>query len=268
MVIENFFLHYKKPAQYLYWGEHYLDFYGVPGPGKPIQKIKTLNDVSLVDITPTQWTPIAREIPAVDSGIMLNSGHFIFNIFEFDKLPFTEQLKKELVEWRLKKVFPEAIEDYEHHFFSITRNRIFSILIKKTIKDKIQQLFVEHKIPLIYIGNSTVEVINYMAKKGKAAPDFFIEVDKSITIVVFLEGGLPYYLRKFRSDHAEDLVDEVVKTSKFVQNSYAKVPLTYSLVAERAHADLNLPLIREELARLQLQPREIKDRDQLLFVGK
>jgi hypothetical protein len=268
MVIENFFIYYKKPAQYVYWGENYLDFYGVPGPGKPIKKIKTFDNVSLLDITPSQFQPIAREFPVMDTGVLLNSTHFIFNIFEFDKLPFQENLKKELVEWRLKKVFPENLDEYEHHFYTLKKTRVLSILIKKNIKDKIQQLFQENNIPLIYISNSTIEMINYMAKLGKSAPDFFIEIDKNITIVIFQERGLPYYIRKFRSDHAEDLVDEVIKTSKFVQNSYAKIPIHYSITADRPHSDLNFHLIHEELAKLQLVSRDIKERDQLFFAGK
>ncbi len=268
MVIENFFIHYQKPAQYLYWGENYLDFYGVTGPDKTIKKIKTFNNISLLDITSAQFQPIARELPALDTGVLLNSGNFIFNIFEFEKFPFQEKLKKELVEWRLKKVFPESIDDYEHHFFSLKKTRVFSILIKKNIKAKIQQLFQDNNIPLIYIGNSTVEMINYMAKAGKSAPDFFIEIDKNITIVVFQENGLPYYIRKFRSDQAQDLVDEVIKTSKFVKNSYAKVPVTYSITADRPHSDLDFHFIHDQFAQLKLVARDIKDRDQLFFPGK
>jgi hypothetical protein len=268
MVIDKFFIYYKKPAQYLYWGENYLDFYGVPGNGKTLAKIKTFESISLTGVSADQFQAVAGELPALDTGLFLNSGHFIFNIFEFEKLPFQENLKKDLVEWRLKKIFPENIEDYEHHFYPLSKTRVLSVLFKKVLKEKIQQLFDENNIPLIHIGNSTVEIVNRMATMKKAAPDFFIEIDKDLSIVVFQERGLPYYIRKFRSSKTEDLVAEVVKTINFVKNSYSKSPVTYSIALESAHTDLDTHLIHDELAKKEIMALDTKNREQLIFPGK
>jgi len=227
MVIDNFFIHYKKPAQYIYWGENYLDIYRVPDSDKVLKKVKTIDNVSLLELSAQEFGDIAVELPDVNTGLMLNSGHFIFNIFEFEKIPLLDELKKDLVEWRLKKVFPENIAEYEHDFFKLNKNKVFSILFKKSLKEKIEDLFTENGITLVYMGNSTVEIVNHMARLKKSAPDFFIEIDKNLSMVVFANQGIPFYVRKFRSEQATDVVGEVVKTINFVENSYSMVPHTY-----------------------------------------
>ncbi|MCP5045571.1 MAG: hypothetical protein GY940_00250 [bacterium] len=268
MVIDKFFIHYKKPAQYLYWGEDYLDLYGSPDTGQNIKKLKTYAGISLSGVTGDQFQSVARDIPAIETGVFLNSQDFIFNIFEFEKLPFQETLKQELVEWRLKKVFPENIADYEHHFYSLSRGRVLSVLFRKSLKETIQQLFTVNDIPLIHIGNSTVEIMNRMSKSKKSAPDFFIEIDKSLSLAVFQENGLPYYIRKFTCDSAESLVGEIVRTINYVKSSYSKTPATYSITADRTHAGLDFLQVRDELGKENLLTLDTQDRETLLFPGK
>jgi hypothetical protein len=270
MVIDKFFIYYKKPSQYLYWGENYMDLYAVPTTekGKRFTKIKTYEKIPLMDASADDFLAVARDLPTVDTGIFLNSGNFIFNIFDFEKVPFQENLKRDLVEWRVKKVFPENIGDYEHHFYHLSRTRILSVLFKKSIKEKIEELFKDNGIPLIHMGNSTVEIINRMAKLKKNAPDFFVEIDKNLALVVFQEMGLPYYIRKFRIGKPEDLVAETIKTITFVKNSYAKVPVTYSITVDRTHSDMDFNMVRDELAKQELQLGDINDREQYFFPGK
>jgi len=268
MVIDKYFIHYKKPGQYLYWGENYLDFFAVPTTEKHTKKIKSFEGVSLAQATPEAFQEIAREIPAVETGVFLNSSQFIFNIFEFEKVPFQEKLKRELVEWRLKKVFPENIDDYEHHFYQLTRNRVISVLFKKIVKEKIQELFENNRIPLIHIGNTTIEVINYMAKQKNKAPDCFIQIDKGLALAVFLQLGLPYYIRKFRFDQVEDLTAEIEKTVNYVKNSYNKTPASLSVITDRTHSSLDFNYLNDKLATHQIQSMELKEREQILFPGK
>jgi hypothetical protein len=266
MVIDHFFIQYKQPVQYIYWGEDYLDVYKVSDPNKGFIKTHTFDHVSLSAVNASEFQDIARVLLDVDTGIILNSGPFIFNIFEFEKVPWQEGLKKELVEWRVKKVFPENIADYEHDFFKLDKKRILSILFKKSLKEHIENLFQENDISLTYMGNSTVEMINHIVKLKKAPPDFFIEMDKTLFIIVFLGQGLPYYFRKFRADQTADIVSEVEKTINFVKNSYSRVPRTCSLMIR--HSDLELQTVYDELSRMEILPLDLKNNERFIFPGK
>ncbi len=263
MVIDHIFIQYKKPAQYVYWGENYVDIYKASDSGKDFKKTHSFDNVSLSGMNTSEFGEIARVLKDVDTGIILNSGPFIFNIFEFEKLPWQEGLKRELVEWRLKKVFPENIADYEHNFFKLDKKRLLSVLFKKSTKEHIENLFQENGISLTYLGNSTVETINHLFKLKKDAPDFFIEIDKGLSISVFLGQSLPYYIRKFRADQAADIVNEVAKTINFVKNSYARVPRTCSLMIRRS--DIELHTISDELSKREILPLDLKKYEQFIF---
>ena len=268
MVIDNFFIHYKKPAQYVYWGENDLDIYKVPDSEKIPRKIKSIENVSISDLNADGFRDIAVELQQIETGLVMTSGHFIFNIFEFEKIPIQEGLRKDLVEWRLQKVFPENINDYVHNFFKLDKTHILSILLKKSLKEKIEDLFAENSIDLIYIGNSTVEIMNHVALLKKTAPDFFIEIEKNLSMVVFLNQGRPYYIRKFRSDRAIDAAGEVSKTVNFVKNSYARVPRTYLAAMNHPHPEMDSLTIKDELAKLEVRELDLKNREELFFLGK
>lgn len=263
MVIEHFFIHYQMPAQYVYWGENYLDLYRLANAEKAFRKIASIDNISAATATAGQFREIAEKLLKVDTGVILNSGQFIFNIFEFEKIPWQESVRNDLVEWRLKKVFPENIEDYVHHYFKLGKNRILSILLKKSLKEKIEQLFAESGVSLVHMGNSTVEIMNHVARLKKDAPDFFIEIDNNLAITVFQDRTVPFYIRKFRSAQAADIVNEVVKTINFVKNSYARTPRTFSLLIRRFPGD-SQP-IRDELARGEILPVELKRDEQFIF---
>ncbi len=263
MVLENFFIHYKKPSQYLYWGESGVDIYNLSGNENSFRKSKSLTNLTLFDISSHQFKEIAREMVALDTGILLNSSQFIFNIFEFEKLPWQPSMRKEVVEWRVKKIFPENLDDYVHDFFCLTKKRVISVLFKKEIREKLETLFEENNIPLIYMGNSTLEIINQLAKIKKEAPDFFIEIDKSLAIMVFINRNIPYYIRKFRFDKEIGLVNEIIKTVNYVKNNYSLTPQRYFIASDPSEIDTNL--IRNELTGSELQSIEIKPKDQLFF---
>lgn len=266
MVIDNIFIQHKKPTQYVYWGENYLDIYKASNSDKGFKITHSFDNVSLSLINTPEFGEIARVLQDVDTGIILNSGPFIFNIFEFEKIPWQEGLKRELVEWRLKKVFPENIADYEHDFFKLDKKRILSILFKKSLKENIENLFQENDISLNYMGNSTVEMMNHIVKLKKDAPDFFIEMDKNLSITVFLGQGLPYYIRKFRADQAAEIVNEVAKTINFVKNSYSRVPRTCSLMIRRS--DIELHTVSDELSKMEILPLDLKNNEQFIFPHK
>ncbi len=266
MVIENFFIQYKKPGQYVYWGENYLDIYKASGSDKGFIKTHSIENVSLSTMSPSGFGDIARVLLHVDTGMIMSSGPLIFNIFEFEKIPWQEGLKRELAEWRLKKVFPENIDEYEHHFFKLDKKRILSILFKKSLKEHIENLFQENGLVLTYLGNSTVAAINHIAGMKKDAPDFFIEMDESFSIMVFLGKRLPYYIRKFRAEQAADIVDEAAKTINFVKNSYAANPRTCALMIRRSGIEPHT--ISDGLAKMDILPLDLKNNEQFIFPGK
>jgi len=263
MVIENILLHYKTPSQYIYWGENGMDVYHIPVTGKTFKKTKNYPVPGIVDITPTQFQEISRELLSLDTGIMLNSSQFVFNVIEFEKIPFQEKMRRDVIEWRLKKIFPENIDDYEHKYFKLSKKRVLSVLFKKVYKEKIESLFAETNIPVIFIGNSTIEVLNRARSMRRTFPDFFIEIDKALSIIIFMNKGVPFYIRKFRSNQASGVVSEVNKTVNFIKNSNALDPRNYFLVGESLEVDI--PFIREELGKAGFQSLDLKPTNQLFF---
>lgn len=252
MDITKYFINFRKAPQYIYGGENYIEVYKrVEGAFK---KTKTFEDKSIFDLGRYDIDEIKRECGDMETGIVLNSGFFIFNIFEFDKIPFKEEMRRGLVNWRLQKVFPEAIDLYDHDFFRIDRKKILSVLFKKSLKEKIETVFDEYGLKVISMGNSTIEIINNM-RKWKPVPDFFIEIDKGLSLVVFSSQAVPFYIRKFRGDKESDIAREVVKTVNFVKNSYENVPATYSIIC--GDSDFTFDPVREQLAELDMKELKV-----------
>jgi hypothetical protein len=275
MVInENFFIHYKRPAQLVFAGENYLDIYKYVN--KTFQKTRTFDNAPIFDLTVESFSSAARELSvagasagagaanAIETGVVLNSAYYIFNILDFEKIPLREGLRKEIVEWRLRKVFPENIDDYNHQYYKLDKNKILSILFKKSLKEKIETLFAQSQVNLTYLGNSTINNIDNVLRQ-KSSPDFFIEIDSNLFIVVFQKQSLPFYIRKFRSEHEDEAVSEVIKTINYVKNSYAQTPRTYSTISNRCR--LNLDAIKQELLGQEIKALDLKNKEKLFLPG-
>ena len=260
MVIDKYFLFYKRPSQYIFAGENHIDIY--KSTNKTLQKTKIFENISIFDLNTENFEKIKDELSDAETGIILNSGYFIFNIFEFEKIYLKEKLNREIVEWRVKKVFPENMELYEHDFFRMGKNRILSILFKKDLKEKVEDLFEENQCELIYMGNSTVEVINNI-QKTKHTPDLVIEIDRNLSMFIFLSRSLPHYIRKFRSDSDGDIVEEIEKTIHYVKNNYSKTIQTYSIVSNEL--DSNIDQIRDNLSQLNIKELILKNSERCLF---
>jgi len=263
MVIEKYLIYFKKPIRCVYWGEKGIEIVGLPENKKTPPTSKIIENLSIPDVTSEEFRPIIAELRGVETGILLNSSQFIFNIFEFEKIPFQERLKKELVEWRLKKVFPENIDDYDHNFYQLGKKRILSVLYKKTFKDKIESLFAENDVPLICLGNSTIEIMNCIKKWGRKSPDFLIEIDKGLSMLVFLSKGVPYYIRKFRNEKPTGIVAEIAKTINFIKNNYTNELRSFSLSADPS--DIDYQFVKNELEKLNIQPISLASKEEILF---
>jgi hypothetical protein len=224
MAISNWLLPERLPRQIIYAGDAHCEIFTLAD--KKIIKRTRVAGVVLNEPDASRWPEIGDRLQAVDTGIIFNSSPFIYNFFEFDKLPWSQKLLRELVDWKLQKIFPENIEAYDHQFFRLNKKRIFSILVKKTFLEQAESFFREKRMPLIYIGNSTLEVLNRLGKL-KPRPDFFVEIDDATCSLVFQNQGLPIYIRKFKTGSRSDMAAEISRTVQFVKNNYGCDPRSY-----------------------------------------
>lgn len=227
MGISNFFLPERLPRQVIYAGDRHAEVFALQN--KRMVSRTHVEGAALAESAAEHWTEIAERLQAEDTGIIFNAAPFIYNFFEFDKLPWQKKALGELVAWRLQKVFPESIEAYDHRFFQLDKKRVLSILVKKSLPEKIERLFREKQIPLTYIGNSTMEILIRL-RQAKSPPDFFIESDVASCTLVFQKEHSPIYIRKFKSGSIADTVEEIGKTVHFVSSNYGIEPRRYWLV--------------------------------------
>lgn len=262
MGLENLFLHYKNPHQFIYIGDDYFELY--ESDRGSIKKVSTIESISVFDLTTDEFLKIISKFKGKETGIILNSAHFIFNIFEFDKIPFREKLKRDLIDWKIKKVFPENIDHYEHEYFKLNKNRILSIMFKKSLKERIEHLTANNDFSITYLGNSTVEIMNNIFKSNQK-PNFFVEMDKQLSIIVFQDHSIPFYIRKFRVEKKDDVFEELEKTFHFVKNSYSIIPQSFTLVSNISPSFLNT--IRDKLSSIDMREMDFSEKKVLFLPG-
>ncbi len=242
------FVRYRTPVRFFYLGEEYIELYRVQN--QHVEKQETCEQISVFEINSDKFREMLDKIPKEsETGVILSSSHFIFNILEFDRIPLREHLMKDLIEWKIKKQFPEDINQYENHFFKLDRKKILSILFRKDLKESIENVFTDCQRPLTFFGNSTIEIMNHVFR-GKSLPDFFIEIDNGLCIVVFQSHSIPFYIRKFRIERGEEMIDELKKTLRFVASNFGRKPASYALIS---HNDEPLTGIQQELGKLELK---------------
>lgn len=260
MDISRLFIRFRVPDRFFYLGDKYIEYYRIQNQQKTEKR--AFDRVSGVDFRSDQFGEMLSGIPEKsEAGVILNSSHFIFNILEFDRIPLREHLVKDLVEWKIKKVFPEDMDQYENHFFKLDRKRVLSILFRKDLKERIEEVFIGHHQSLTYFGNSTVEIMNRIFQ-SKKIPDFFLEMDGNLCVVVFQHRSIPFYIRKFRIEKGEEMIDELQKTLKFVAANYLREPTSFSLIS---HDDEQLALIGSELEKLGLLDLKANSSAKLYF---
>jgi hypothetical protein len=233
MGLSAFFLPERLPRQLIYAGDRHAEI--VRLQNKKIIARTRVEGAALAENPDAAWAGIAAGLGPEDAGIVFNASPFIYNFFEFDKLPWKKKALQELVTWRLQKIFPENIEAYDHRFFQLDGKRVLSILVKKAFLEKSERWFAEQRISLTYIGNSTMEILA-RSQREKSPPDFFIESDQASCTLVFLERRSPIYIRKFKSGSIADTVAEITKTVTFVRNNYNIVPRLYWLIEHQNEA--------------------------------
>ena len=197
MGLNNFLLPERLPRQFIYAGDRHCEIFTLAG--KRIVRRQRVAGVALAELAAGGWPEIGVQLQPVDTGLILNSDPFIYNFFEFDQLPWSRKLLRELVAWKLQKIFPENIEAYDHQFFRLNKKRIFSILVKKA-------LLAADRIPVPGKAHSPDLHRQFHAgdlePAGKTqAPARFFRGNRRLAAarLVFQNKGLPIYIRKFKS---------------------------------------------------------------------
>lgn len=227
MGLNDFLLPERLPRQFIYAGDRHMEWFTLAK--KKIVQRQRIDGASLADPAANGWPEVAARLQPLETGVILNSDPFIFNFFEFDRLPWSPRLLRELVAWKLQKIFPENIAAYEHRFFRLNKKRIFSILVKKALLEQVESLFREKRLALIHFGSSTLEIMNRLARL-KCPADFFAEIDDASCCLVFQNQGLPVYIRKFKIGSRLEMAAEISKTVQFVTNSYGCPARSYFVV--------------------------------------
>jgi hypothetical protein len=240
---------FRIPARFILAGEGDIEIYTVNN--KKMEKTGGFDGLNVFNLNSRSFRDMLGVSPEkTEIGMVLNSNPFIFNILEFDKIPFREQLRKDLIEWKIKKIFPEDISHYQHEFFRLSSRRLLSVLLKKDLKQKIEKLVNDSNHSLTYLGNSTIEIMNHVFR-GKSVPDFFMEVDKQLLVVVFQHRSIPYYIRKFRVETGDEIKEEMLKTLRYVASTFGMKPRNYAVVSRNGQIDREK--IRRDLAAAELK---------------
>ncbi len=229
MGLSEFFLPERLPRQLIYAGDRYAEIVtltkGRVGDRRRMEGADLVGEAG----DGRGWAEVMAGLRPQETGIVFNASAFIFNFFDFDKLPWQKKALGELVAWRLQKIFPGNIESYDHRFYRLDRRRILSILAPRALAETAKARFREKCVPLTFIGSTTLTLLSRMVT-AKPAPDFFIESDGAACTMLFQNRRAPIYIRKFRGSLPADTVEEVVKTVAFVRGQYGIEPRRYWLV--------------------------------------
>lgn len=249
MGLSEFFLPERLPRQVVFAGDRHAETVSLRA-GRVSSRTLTPN--AALSGNDSDWTTVAEALRPEETGVVFNAAPFIYNFFEFDKLPWQRRALHELVAWRLQKIFPEDIAAYDHRFFPLDRRRVLSILVPRALLENTERQFQARGIPLTYIGNSTLEILARV-RQAKPSPDFLLERDSDSCTMVFQNRRLPFYIRKFKSGSAADTAGEIGKTVAFVRNQYGSEPRRYCLhdhQGEAAAAAVEAALTGGEYVRL------------------
>jgi hypothetical protein len=237
------------PEQFLYIGEDYLSIY--TRENKKYKRIESFYHYQLMKLTDSEFTNSSRVLNKNNIGIILNSSHFIYNLLDFQKLPIQRRICDEMVVWRLKKIFPDNIENYIHRYYKLSSKRVISILLKNETYKQLDRFGIKNPG---FIGNSTILTWNFALRRRWrnfiAFPDLVIETDNSSFVITAQLKGIPFYLRKFKLTNPERFKDEMGKILDFLHSTYKREMKTYRIINHSPDDDLKK--IREGLAALNM----------------
>lgn len=147
MELSRVFIRYRNPEQVIYYGDRTIDLFRII-KGNP-EKINSFERESSERIFPPE---LKRDLIKTGTGIVLNSDHFVFNMLNFDKIPFRKKQKDDLVNWRVEKIFPENIHNYIHEYFQFDKNTILSVLVRSDLIAALEAEIKSFGIDLAFSG--------------------------------------------------------------------------------------------------------------------
>jgi len=227
MGLEDYFISYRKPDEFVFIGSNNLSICRYVG--KKWNLIYSNKSFSINDIGENFSEIIRSKVKGDEVGIVVGSSEFIYNLLLFEKIPFKQKVREDLINWKIQKLFPDIIGNYHHEYFKLSAKSILSILISNDIKKTIELKIKETEKNSIYFGCSTFEIINNL-KRRKISPDFFIEDNSDQYTMVFLDKHIPYYIRKIRFTDQKEGKEGIAKTIEFVENNYNKSIRSYSVL--------------------------------------
>jgi hypothetical protein len=221
----GWFLPERRPDQYVLAGDNNLTLFRRQGrrQGRRLAVVRQVEG-GLADELPAE---LVRDMLRVETGVVFTPSHFIFHVFEFERLPWQQRGCRELVEWKLQKTFPENIELYDHRFFRIGSTRVFSVLARQALLEKTEELFARLNVPLTFVGSSTVSLLN---RRRGATPDLLVEIDRSVISLLFLKNGRPAYVRRSKTASPAEYAAEIAKTVQYVVGNQGLQPRRFQVV--------------------------------------
>jgi len=227
MVIDKLFFSYRRPARFCVIGAGHLACF--QEKRKRFHRLHSMDTPGMLKMSPDDATRLGSRLGDRAWGAILRSDAFIFNIFDFDQLPRSTAKRLELAQWRLQKVFPEDISLFIHRVFHLGGKRLLSVLLPQKDARMVEDWFKGQRVPLTFLGNSTVELMNRLWGGGwrmlhNNSPRIMIELDHQLGVAVFQESNRPYFIRKFRCDSEEAFQREIRKTLEYVKGNYGRTP--------------------------------------------
>ena len=206
-------------------------------------------------LSATGFTIAEHPFPAdCECGVILNPHHFIYNIFDFDKIPWRRKDRKLLVELRLRKVFPDSLDPYHHHFTILDHGNVLSLLIRHDFLAALEEELRSAGLRPVFITNSTVETMNNTVLPDPE-PRLVIENDGELNVTWICAKKTPRYIRKFSSGHGE-WSQEIRRTLAFVKKNL-EFQVNRFILVTNGNAESTKKL--EELAALGLTRIDLQD---------
>jgi len=203
-------------------------------------------------------TDITREVGKGEAALVLPAASFIFNVFEFDRLPWAPATRAELIRWKLEKVFPENLDLYHHHAAVVAHRHVLSVLIRRSLIDQCEEAFARAGLELTEIACSTVATASVLLSR-RNCPDLWLEMDGAANLLFSSSRGRPLYIRKFRTGDTAETVAEVTRTAEYITSNYQLTPRSFQLVSldEERKRSVRTGLLEAGLLERTLLPRRL-----------
>lgn len=212
MDLEKWFFPDQVPGQMLYLGEEHSLLLIRAADGKWRESARYPHTLS--DLASFSALPGASKGPL---GLSLSPNPFVFNLFNFESpLPLNPRKRRELIQWRLQRVFPDAADDMIQTCQVFKRRTVLSALVSREIVRSCENHFGDLGYPVTYISCSSIDAVKKSARFSRQAL-LILEQEGQLLVVTLVKDGVPLFVRKIRFSQLDELVLALRKTIAFVQ---------------------------------------------------